>query len=123
MIDDDNVYQFISLRSLQAINATRAILQFLNGKEALKYLNDKVNDPEALPDIIFLDINMPITDGWMFMDEYKKFKTKLPKKITIYLVSSSIDQKDIRKAKEIEEITDYIFKPITPEKFSDLLSS
>jgi response regulator RpfG family c-di-GMP phosphodiesterase len=123
LIDDDEIYQFISLKSLQAIHAAQKVLQFLNGKDALNYLIEKAEDVASLPDYIFLDINMPLTDGWMFMEEFKKIKNRLSKEITIYMVSSSIDQKDIKKAKEIEEITDYVFKPISAEKFSTLLSS
>lgn len=121
LVDDDEIFQFISLKSLQATNAAKTILQFLNGEEALKYLSEKSNDRELLPDIIFLDINMPLIDGWMFLEEFRKIKPHLSKPITIYMASSSIDQKDIMKAKEIDEIADYVFKPISVEKFSALL--
>ncbi len=123
LIDDDEIYQYTSLKSLQFIKAAHKVLQFFNGKEALNYLIEKAEDGPSLPDYIFLDINMPLTDGWMFMEEFKKIKKQLSKEITIYMVSSSIDQKDIKKAKEIDEITDYVFKPISPEKFTTLLNS
>ncbi len=123
LVDDDDIYQFISLKSLQAIKATREIYQFLSGDAALKYLREKSGDTQALPDIIFLDINMPRTDGWMFIEEFKKLKANLAKQITIYMVSSSIDQNDIRKAKATEEVADYVFKPISTEKFSSLLNA
>ncbi len=122
LIDDDEIFQFTALKSLQATHAASAILQFLNGDAALKYLVEKANEKELLPDIIFLDINMPLTDGWMFIEEFRKIKGQLPKRITIYMASSSIDQRDIQKAKAIDEVEDYVFKPISIEKFTTLLN-
>lgn len=121
LVDDDEIFQFTALKSLENTRATKSILQFLNGKEALKYLIEKSSEKGLLPDVIFLDINMPLIDGWMFIEEFRKIKSQLSKRITIYMASSSIDQRDIEKAKEIDEIVDYVFKPITSEKFSSLL--
>lgn len=122
LIDDDEIFQFTALKSIEATRTTNSILQFLNGREALKYLIEKSSEKELLPDVIFLDINMPLVDGWMFIEEFRKIKTQLSKQITIYMASSSIDQSDISKAKEIAEIAEYVFKPITFEKFSSLLN-
>lgn len=122
LIDDDEIFQFTALKSIEATRTTHSILQFLNGRDALKYLIEKSSEKELLPDVIFLDINMPLIDGWMFIEEFRKIKTQLSKQITIYMASSSIDQSDISKAKEIAEIAEYVFKPITFEKFSSLLN-
>jgi CheY-like chemotaxis protein len=83
-------------------------------------LDNLYNDVE-LPDIIFLDIDMPIMDGFQFMEEYVKIKPKLGKKITIYMVSSSVDPVDIERARKISEITDYIVKPITQNQLTDII--
>jgi CheY-like chemotaxis protein len=99
VIDDDNVYQFTASRTLQATKLAHVILQFANGQEALTFLNNHMEKPQQLPDIIFLDINMPITDGWMFLDEFLKLKGELHKKIRIYMVSSSIDPRDLNRAR------------------------
>ena len=120
VIDDDSVYQFTASRTLKATNMAHKILQFPNGQEALNFLNDSA-EIQQLPDIIFLDINMPITDGWMFLEEFQKMKETLGKEIKIYMVSSSIDPRDFSRAKNIAEVTDYVEKPITMEKFSELL--
>jgi CheY-like chemotaxis protein len=60
---------------------------------------------------------MPYMDGWEFLDYYTKIKPKLPKKITVYLVSSSVSEKDQVKAQAISDVSDYIVKPITIEDF------
>jgi CheY-like chemotaxis protein len=63
-----------------------------------------------------LDINMPVLDGWQFLEEYKKLKERIKKDITIYIVSSSDNQVDIDKAKNYEEeVTNYYLKPISAD--------
>jgi two-component system chemotaxis response regulator CheY len=121
VIDDDNVYQFTASRTLKATKMAHEILQFANGQEALTFLSKHVEDPQQLPDIIFLDINMPITDGWMFLEEFLKLKAELQKKIRIYMVSSSIDPRDMNRAKNNPDVSDYVEKPISMNKFAELL--
>lgn len=121
VVDDDSVYQFTASRTLKATELAHEILQFQNGKEALAFLREGAVKNHALPDIIFLDINMPITDGWGFLDEFHTLKAELGKDIKIYMVSSSIDPRDLNRAKNIPEVTDYMEKPITMSKFAELL--
>lgn len=121
VIDDDSVYQFTASRTLKATELAHEILQFQNGQEALTFLREGAVNNHTLPDIIFLDINMPITDGWGFLNEFQTIKEKLGKDIKIYMVSSSIDQRDLNRAKSIPEVTDYMEKPITMNKFAELL--
>jgi len=118
VIDDDSIYQFTASRTLKATQLAHEILQFPNGKEALAFLRDK---SKSIPDIIFLDINMPVTDGWGFLEEFHNLKKDLGKDIRIYMVSSSIDPRDLSRAKNIPEVTDYMEKPITMGKFAELL--
>jgi len=120
VIDDDSVYQFTASRTLKATQLAHEILQFHNGKEALSFLRNGAEN-QHLPDIIFLDINMPITDGWGFLEEFHELKEKLGKDIKIYMVSSSIDPRDLNRARNIPEVTDYVEKPISMSKFSELL--
>ncbi len=119
VVDDDSVYQFTASRTLQATHLANQILQFPNGKEALAFLRN--GDGRQLPDIIFLDINMPITDGWAFLEEFHELKAKLNKEIKIYMVSSSIDPRDRNRAKTYPEVADYMEKPISMSKFSEVL--
>lgn len=121
VVDDDSVYQFTASRTLQATHLANQILQFPNGKEALAFLKNGHDEGRCLPDIIFLDINMPITDGWAFLEEFHQLKTKLGKEIRIYMVSSSIDPRDRNRARTYPEVTDYMEKPISMSKFSEVL--
>ena len=121
VVDDDSIYQFTASRTLKATHLAHEILQFQNGKEALAFLRGGATPEHPLPDIIFLDINMPITDGWGFLEEFHELKKTLGKDIKIYMVSSSIDPRDHNRAKNIPEVTEYMEKPVSMSKFSELL--
>lgn len=124
LIDDDNIYQFTARKILESTGLAKQIQSFYNGREAIKYLQNKDNcKPENLPDVIFLDINMPVMNGWEFLEEYHTFCGGLPKPIIVYVVSSSIDSYDIKKSKEYKVVTDYIVKPITRIKYQELIES
>lgn len=112
IVDDDDVYKFTVVRTLESLDLKKKIKVFSDGEQAYSFLISNLNNNEELPDVILLDINMPIMDGFQFMQEYIKIKPKVGKKITIYMVSSSVDPLDMEKAKKISEISDYIIKPI-----------
>lgn len=121
LVDDDKIFQLTASKTILSTDFNGRILQFENGEDALNYLRNHHADSSTLPDYIFLDINMPFVDGWMFLDDYAQFKSKLAKPVTIYMVSSSIDPRDINRAKSHAEVTDYVIKPVTREKFVELL--
>jgi CheY-like chemotaxis protein len=119
VVDDDKIYVY-GLKKLIALKQLCPnLIEFPNGKEAIDFLMDPEN-AEKLPDVIFLDINMPVMDGWDFMESFAQIKPHLGKKITVYMVSSSINQEDIDRAKSISDITDYVVKPVTHDKLLEL---
>jgi CheY-like chemotaxis protein len=121
IIDDDKIFQLTASKTILASQVTDRILQFENGEDALLFLKNNLSNPAVLPDYIFLDINMPFVDGWMFLEDYAKLKSDLSKIVTIYMVSSSIDPRDIARAKNNSNIADYVVKPVTSDKFAALL--
>lgn len=122
LVDDDKIFQLTASKTIKATSITDKILQFENGDQALRYLRENITDAASLPDYIFLDINMPYLDGWMFLDDYDTIRPNLPKTISIYMVSSSIDPKDINRAMKNSNVKDYVTKPVTREKFIELLA-
>ena len=123
IVDDDAIYQFTTRKTIEIHNLAKKILIFSDGEEAINFMIDNVANASNLPDVIFLDINMPIMDGFQFMEEYVRLKPRIGKKITIYMNTSSIDLKDIERAKSITEISDYIVKPINPNQFKEIIQT
>jgi len=121
VIDDDKIYVYGLKKLISIKQLCPNLLEFPNGKEAIDFLINPENH-NALPDIIFLDINMPVMDGWDFMDQFVQIKSQLGKKITVYMVSSSINDDDINRAKNISDISDYIVKPVSPAKLVELFN-
>jgi CheY-like chemotaxis protein len=112
IIDDDPISQMLASKAVQMTNKVTSTSIFPNGREAINFLRANALNPTALPDIIFLDINMPVLDGWGFINEFAKLKLSFCKKITIYMLSSSIAEADINRAKETPEIYMYLIKPL-----------
>lgn len=122
IIDDDSIYVFGLKKIIEMNNLCKNILVFKNGEEALKYLAPLVTTSEEFPDVILLDINMPVLDGWGFLDEFTKLKPKINKKVTLYMVSSSVNQEDIDKANKYEQVSDYIIKPINIDELKRIMA-
>jgi CheY-like chemotaxis protein len=112
VIDDDNIYQIIVNKIIQKSEMFSDISSFKNGKEAINAVNNSLNNNESFPDIILLDINMPIMDGWEFMEELQILKPSIKKQIIVYIVSSSIAVEDKNKAKTYPDILGYLSKPV-----------
>lgn len=115
VIDDDKIYHFLFKNLLKQNKIDVNSTFFPNGYEAIEHL--KTNPPAAeLPDLILLDVNMPIMNGWQFLEEYAKISEQLEKKSMIYMISSSNNEVDINKSKEFSEVVrDYFLKPVCKE--------
>jgi CheY-like chemotaxis protein len=119
VIDDDKIYVYGLRKLITLKQLCPNLLEFPDGKEALDFLTNPEN-ANQLPDVIFLDIDMPVMDGWAFMENFAKIKLSLGKKITVYMVSSSINEDDIKRAKSISDVTDYVVKPVSHDKLIEL---
>jgi CheY-like chemotaxis protein len=114
IIDDNPTFVFGIQRLMTLADVTSEYIVFNDGENALNGLKSRMEHPEkleAIPDVILLDLNMPVMDGWRFLDEFTQIQS--PKKITIYIVSSSINPLDIERAKQYDEVKEYIIKPIS----------
>lgn len=111
IIDDDPIYLFGIRKMMEIADLCNGFLIYNNGLEAIKALKPLLTDDEDFPEVILLDLNMPIMDGWQFLDEIIKVPTN--KKVIIYIISSSIDPIDLKRAKEYSVVSSYLIKPVT----------
>lgn len=123
LIDDDRIYQFTAKRIIELVSPSQKVLIFSNGKEAIDFFNQRKFNAEQLPDVIFLDINMPIMNGWEFLEAYSNVRTEVSKTITIYMVSSSVDEKDKLRSKGFIDVKDFIVKPLNLTEMRKILDA
>ncbi len=123
IIDDDSIYINLVSKIIQLKKLSQSVLVFNNGKEALDFFRESIkNDAQIdVPQVIFLDLNMPVMDGWEFLNEFSKIRNDIQDVIDLYVVSSSIDSRDIDRAKSIDVVSDYLSKPITLDDFVRVL--
>jgi CheY-like chemotaxis protein len=123
IIDDDVIFKIIAQKIIQKSENLETLDTFSNGQEALAALESAVTKNENLPDIILLDIEMPLMDGWEFICKIKPFASTLKEKqIRIYILSSSIAIEDKLKAKSNSNISGYLTKPITLKDLERIIS-
>jgi len=118
IIDDDEIYSFVLARLLRKNAFVEHVACVHSASAGLDYLKNH-NHPlgEDLPDLIFLDINMPIMNGWDFLEEYKALRPTLHKDMVLYMLSSSVFDADILRSQDYTDVAGYVAKPITNEKF------
>lgn len=119
IIDDDPIFIFGAKRIMELANFCKSFMVFHNGKKAIENLKPLMVSGENIPQLILLDLNMPVMDGWQFLDEFTKIPTD--SKTMLYIVTSSIDPEDIKRAKSYEVVSNYIVKPITVAKLDEIL--
>jgi CheY-like chemotaxis protein len=122
IIDDDRVFQKITWMKITRKNYARKVLMFSDGDQAIRFFEQNAASPEELPDIILLDLNMPIMDGWDFMDAFVRMRPRIGKKINIFIATSSVNPEDQRRASEISAVSDYVIKPMSDASLSRLFA-
>ena len=118
IIDDDQLFRFGTKKLFQLKKYCNDFLIFKNGQEAYEYFRVALEKNLALPEVILLDINMPVMNGWQFLDSIVKVKNA--KRLQILIVSSSVDHSDIQKAYNHPLVKEYITKPIDLKKLKKI---
>lgn len=118
VIDDDPIFVRVVKKMMGVADFCNDVQVYNNGKEAVEGL--KESSTSISPDIIFLDINMPIMNGWGVLDMFESLG--LPDGVHVYVVSSTIDPAEIARARSYPFVVDFIEKPITVDIFKDILA-
>ncbi len=114
IIDDDDITIFLTTRILQQFNKGFEIEAFKDGKQAIQHFLSEGFDQNC---IILLDINMPLYNGWDFLNDIEKNHLQM----RIFMFSSSIDSRDQEKSKAYPFVLDYISKPLNAQKIENIL--
>jgi CheY-like chemotaxis protein len=120
IIDDDEIYLFTVKRVLEMHKLSDTVLEFRNGQDAIDFFSKHQHNQKALPDVILLDINMPVMNGWEFIEEFRKLQPVIAKPMNLYVVSSSVNSSDIDKAKSYPNVDDYLVKPISHAQLKEI---
>ena len=114
IIDDDSIYINLIKKIIETKKLCDNLLIFKDGKDAMDYFEALLKNikDDAVPEVILLDLNMPVMDGWEFIERFTSIKNKFNKPITLYVVSSSINITDIEKAKALSCVENYLVKPV-----------
>lgn len=123
VIDDDPIYTYWTKKIMDELQFSEDILIFENGQDAIEGLKKITQRGEKLPKVILLDINMPIMDGWDFLEDFVKLPNNNKDKVYVYIVSSSVAQQDLERVKEFDVVHNYILKPLTHRELSEILKS
>jgi CheY-like chemotaxis protein len=115
LVDDNETDNFISEKIIEMSGFADKVTAMDSGTSALEYLESNVNNPENVPNIIFLDINMPFVDGFVFLFEFEKFPKSIKEKCKIVILSSSDNKRDIDRIVDNPYVINYIVKPLSPE--------
>jgi CheY-like chemotaxis protein len=125
-VDDDPITLMLCKMVIAKSSFASEIITAQNGEEALNYFDDlKLNnlgtEIKKYPSLVFLDLNMPVMDGWEFLDHFSKEEyTSAFKNTKVIVLSSTIDPNDIEKSKTYPMVLDFLSKPITKEIVENL---
>jgi CheY-like chemotaxis protein len=122
IIDDNALDLYIGAKIITNNNFSKHILEYNNASAALQYLAENQENAYLLPQIIFVDIYMPVMDGFEFVENYKLLSPTLTENCKIIMASSTIDDRDIFRAKHDQSISLFAVKPITKSVLDDILS-
>jgi CheY-like chemotaxis protein len=121
LIDDDKIFNFLSEKTIASLGLVNQIHFATNGQQALDLLHQYEHGLIEMPDIIFLDLDMPIMNGYDFLREFRKLDIPNKSSIIIVVLTSSANPDDVRRAKELG-IKYYFNKPLSRNEIKDMIS-
>lgn len=120
LVDDNETDNFISKRIIEITQFSKRVEVKNSGKAALEYIKENEKNPDNIPSLIFLDINMPIVDGFVFLYEFEKFSELVRNKCKVIILSSSDNKRDIDKIINNNHVIKFITKPLTEVSLEEI---
>ncbi len=123
LIDEDATNNLIFRKLATSTKLTDDLVTCISALDGLDYLNDCIKSGDSLPEVIFLDIKMPIMNGWEFLEEYQKIKPSFSSKINIFILSTSNNPDDFERAKQFSDVEKYLVKPLSIKILKEIATS
>lgn len=120
LLDDNNATNYIHKKFIKESECTENCIDFQNGELLLDYLK---SEDSIIPELLFMDINMPTMNAWEFLEEFEKIKNERLKKIVIILLSTSLSPSDDKIAKSISTIKEVQIKPLTVDSINKTVAA
>jgi CheY-like chemotaxis protein len=121
LIDDDTINNFLNERLLRKLKVSNAVRTALNGEEGLKFLDQNCTNGECCPELVLLDINMPVMDGFEFIKKFQKMNIYNKEKVTVAILTTSRNEHDMELLKSLGSYY-FLNKPLTEEKVKKVLA-
>jgi two-component SAPR family response regulator len=122
VVDDDSTNNLLCNKLIKRVITEANIHTFLIPEEGLEFLKSGSQFTDLESVVLFLDINMPTMSGWEFLEHFQKLDDNVKHKIKVFILSSSVDSRDRRKALTYNIVLDYIVKPLTKDKVQTIYS-
>ncbi len=120
LVDDDYINNFMNELLLQDMNVAEEVVTLTNGQDALKYVMNSAVERNQCPELILLDINMPVMNGFEFLEELNRLEPVNKDRMSVVMLSSSYNTKDVEEAQKYN-VAAYFNKPLTEDKIQDLM--